>query len=149
VGRADRGRCRAGTRGAHLGAGRDSAQPTVNYTVLPDNRFTVSQIKPQPNGSVSFEIKIPGPGRISVLASAPIANIASARLTPGPGQFAFAQRSKTVRRAGKQHVTLTPTARGALLVTNHHTPVVIEVLVAFTPKSGKPHRVRVAGIAIP
>ena len=45
-----------------------TATSTAGYTVkLPNNHFNVSPIKTHPNGSITFNVKIPGPGAIDVL----------------------------------------------------------------------------------
>jgi hypothetical protein len=45
-------------------------QATVAYTVLPDNRFSVSHVAVRPDGSITFRIALPAPGQINVLETA-------------------------------------------------------------------------------
>jgi len=123
---------------------------TVNYTVRPDNRFTISHVTGHANGSVDFRIKVPGPGRVAVLESAPTANLAAKGpvLTPGSGRFAFGQASVKVRAARTVHVTVTPSARGIGLVKSHHSTVLIRLAVVFTPTGGIGRKVSIGGVFI-
>lgn len=38
----------------------------IDYTVLPDNRFTLSKLAAKSNGTVSFQLTLPGPGAVTV-----------------------------------------------------------------------------------
>ena len=67
-----------------------TATSTITYTVrVPSNQFTVSHIKTHRNGSITFNVKIPGPGTIDVLETAWKNNLASAAvlLQPAPRRF--------------------------------------------------------------
>jgi hypothetical protein len=110
---------------------------TIDYTVRPDNRITITHVKVARSGAVSFSLKLPGPGKLSVLESAPTANLATpAALSPGKGRFAIARLSRSVGSAGTVRLTLKPGSTGARLVKNHRSAVVIRLAVAFTPKGG-------------
>ncbi|MGZ4218527.1 MAG: DUF7933 domain-containing protein [Solirubrobacteraceae bacterium] len=109
---------------------------TIDYTVRPDNRLTITHAKTTRSGSVSFSVKVPGPGKLSVLESAPTANLAAVTLSPGKGRFAFARLTRHVGSAGTLRLTIKPDSEGARLVKNHHSAVVIRLAVAFTPKGG-------------
>ena len=74
----------------------------VTYTgMAPSNQFTVSHIKGHRNGTITCQVKVPGPGTIDVLETAWNDNIAHAavQLQPAPRRFVFARLHKTARRA--------------------------------------------------
>jgi len=48
----------------------DTTDVTVNYTVLPDNRFTISKLKRGSGGALSFQLALPGAGSVVVLETA-------------------------------------------------------------------------------
>jgi uncharacterized repeat protein (TIGR01451 family) len=99
------------------------ASDTVFYSVAPDNRFTVTKRRGRPDGSIEFVVKAPGPGRITVLEKAPGA------------RFVFARATAQARRAGKLHLTISPTARGRRTV-QHSQRLRVTVTVGYTPKGG-------------
>jgi hypothetical protein len=86
------------------------AEQQIAYTVLPDNRFTVSHITPNASGSLTFALKLPGPGTVKLreLGGAPPV-------------------VKTVHRAGTFHFTLRAVS----------APATVRLRVTFTPKGGK------------
>ena len=74
----------------------------VSYTVLlPTNHFTVFHIKTHRDGTITFEVKVPGAGRIDVMETAWDDNLARAAvlLQPAPHRFVFARAHKTARQA--------------------------------------------------
>jgi hypothetical protein len=73
---------------------------TIDYTVRPDNRITITHVKATRSGTVSFPVKVPGKGKLSVLESAPTANPAVG-LSPGKGRFAFAKLTRNVGSAAR------------------------------------------------
>lgn len=88
---------------------------TINYTVLPDNRFTVSHIKPLTGGALSFVLALPGPGKVSVREIA--------------GGQTFAATTTRVHRKRRLTVTVTPkNAAGSATVT---------LEVTYTPVGGR------------
>jgi hypothetical protein len=117
---------------------------TIDYTVRPDNRFTIAKIRAAKSGVVSLDVVLPGPGRLELLETAPTANIAGA-LTTGRGRFAFGRLTKNIASPGHVRVTLRPTARGRALVRKHHRAVTIRIAVAYTPTGGKV-RVHTSGV---
>ncbi len=62
---------------------------TIDYTVRPNSRFTITGVKARKSGTVSLSLTLPGPGRVEVLETAPTANIAAALPPVGSGGFAF------------------------------------------------------------
>jgi hypothetical protein len=95
---------------------------TVNYTVLPDNKFTISHVTPGTGGTLAFALSLPGAGKVKVLEVA-------------AGRVAFGE--VTLRVTGKRDVkvTVAPTAAGAaLLSANGSAQIVLEV--TYTPRGG-------------
>ncbi|MDQ6778793.1 MAG: Ig-like domain-containing protein, partial [Actinomycetota bacterium] len=117
-----------------------TATQTVTYTVKrPDNDFTVSHIKISPDGTVSFDLKLPGPGIVDVLETAWKGNIvagAASLLQPSPGRFVFARKHIDVSGAGTVHVVVKPGHRGRVLIAHPRFPIVIRLWVSYTPTGG-------------
>jgi hypothetical protein len=120
----------------------------INYTVIarppinPSNQFTISNVKPNAaDGSVSFDVTVPGPGGLDVLETAwnSSLNATSAELRPGPHRFVFSRKSVHVNRAGKLVVRIKPNAKGrkALAKARHsHHPLIINLWVSYSPTGG-------------
>jgi len=123
---------------------------TVNYTVRPDNHFTVSVVKVHRDGSLGIAVKVPGPGKVAVLESAPIANLAAVTHLPGPGKgrFAFGSTKLSVTDAGTFRLTVKPTRKGTQLVRKHHTKVLVRLEVLYTPTGGLGRLVSVGGVFV-
>jgi uncharacterized repeat protein (TIGR01451 family) len=107
------------------------ASDTVFYSVAPNNHFTLTRRHGHHDGSIDFVADVPGPGRITVLERIPGA------------RFVFARATRSARRAGKLHLTITPTTRGRQAVRQRHGPRVT-VTVGYTPKGGTLRTVRFA-----
>jgi hypothetical protein len=106
---------------------------TVNYTVLPDNHFTISKVNPKPGGALAFQLALLGGGRIKVLELA--------------GTTTFG--SYTGRVSGKRKLTVTvkPTPHGTALLTASNT-VKVTLEVTYTPKGGVKRTVSKRGITL-
>jgi hypothetical protein len=116
-----------------------SAIKTVHYTVrLPSDKSTVSGVTTYPNGSVAFDLTLPGPGAIDVFESAWDKNIAIANslIQPAPSRFVFARNHIDVRHRGTIHVVVAANSHGDDLV-NHHRFVWIRVWLSYTPTGGR------------
>lgn len=120
-------------------------------TQRPDNHFTISHVRPQPNGKISFSATVPGPGKLDVLETARKDNLASVAmlLHPARGRFVFARAHRTVRHAGTIPVTVIPNARGRLLVAHHTYQVTLRLWVSYTPTAGKYRSVGFYGLHLP
>lgn len=99
------------------------------YTVAPDNRFKVGRPRVQPNGSIKFVVKVPGPGAVAVVESV--------------GKRSFARGQAPARRAGNVRLTARPSARGRLAMQQERVKRV-SVAVAFTPRGGTRRVVRLS-----
>lgn len=107
---------------------------TVNYTVLPDNRFTITHIKPKTGGTLGFELSVPGAGKIKVLEVA-------------PGRITFGKAALTVGAKRDLKVTVAPTAAGeALLTADGSAKIALEV--TYTPAGGVKRTVEHRGIRV-
>jgi hypothetical protein len=106
-----------------------STTDTFNYTVLPDNRFTVSTVQAKGGGAVSFQLGLPGAGAIKVLEL-------------GPKNVTFGKYTATIGQKRTLKVTVKPTPAGRRLLTprvsNKTTPtrVKVKLTVTYTPKGG-------------
>ena len=112
--------------------------PPVHVSSPRDNHFTVSHVKAHRNGSVTFDVKVPGPGAIDVLETAWNDNLARAAvlLAPAPRRFVVARQHKTARGATTLHLRVIPNKRGKRLVRHHSYRVTLRLWVSYTPKGG-------------
>jgi hypothetical protein len=116
-----------------------STTDTFNYTVLPDNRFSVSTVRAKSGGAVSFQLGLPGAGAIKVLEL-------------GPKNVTFGKYAATIGQKRTLRVTVKPTPAGRKLLltlaaakkttaskrTKEAAPahVKVKLTVAYTPKGG-------------
>src|SRR6185437_10255719 len=72
--------------------------PTPGRAPVPvDNHFTVSRVTIRANGTISLFVKVPGAGRVDVLATAWKDNLARvASLQPALGSFVYARAGKRI-----------------------------------------------------
>ena len=89
---------------------------TINYTVLPNNHFTVSKVKSLAGGALSFVLSLPGPGKINVHELA-------------AGGRTFAATVTRVQRKRRLTVIVAPTSAAG--------PATITLEVVFTPTGGR------------
>jgi hypothetical protein len=94
----------------------NSVDDLINYTVLPDNRFTLSSVKASAGGGLSFTVKVPGAGKL--LAAEYI------------GKHKLTGTAAAPRRAQKLRLTLANEPAGS-----------VRLKVTFTPKGGQPYTV--------
>jgi archaellum component FlaF (FlaF/FlaG flagellin family) len=87
----------------------------------PSNKFTVSRIKTRADGTITFSVRVPGPGSVDVLATAWKDNFAregparaAVVLKPAAKRFVFAREHQRV--SGRGTVTVTPNQQGSFLV---------------------------------
>jgi hypothetical protein len=124
---------------------------TVHTAVLPNNHFTVSQIRTHHHGTITLRVKVPGPGTIDVLETAWKNNLAQSAvlLQPAPHRFAFARQHTTARRASTLRVRVTPNALGRRLVHHHTYRVTLRLWVTYTPTGGKQRKQGFYGLHLP
>ena len=74
----------------------------------PSNQFTVSRIRTEADGTITFSIRVPGPGSVDVLETAWNDNLASAAVVHKPARhrFVFARAHVPAARQGTLKVTV-------------------------------------------
>ena len=108
----------------------DVVSDEVDYTVLPDNVFTIAAVKPHAGGSLAFTLALPGAGAVS------IKEFSGSKLIS----------AKTARVRGKTRLaeTLSPDGAGAKALST----VKVKLQVTFTPTGGKKNTITKSGIAL-
>ncbi len=106
----------------------------INYTVKPDNRFTISHAMGNASGLVSFEAKLPGPGKLKV--------------SELDGHTTFGSKTVKVGKAGKVEVTVPPSAKGTAMIASKPAKLVIRLVVTYTPKGGVARKVTVSAVRL-
>ena len=116
----------------------------------PDNHFTASRVRAHPDGKVTFDLKLPGPGSVDVFESAWKNNVAIASLLkPSAHRFTFARLHLTANGARTIDVTVNPNAGGRKLVKQHRGTVKVRVWVGYTPTGGLERNHYVGALHIP
>jgi hypothetical protein len=110
------------------------ATDTVNYTVLPDNRFSVSHVKPKRSGALGLQVTLPGAGKVTVVELV--------------GKRTFGQFTGSVSAPRKLHVTIKPTSAGRTLLGQSPSGVKVTLQVGYTPKGGVRRTVTKRGIRL-
>ena len=101
---------------------------TIDYTVLPDNRFTVSKLRGHTGGQVTFKVKLPDAGKLTATL---------VRNGKTLGQAVVKAKSD-----GTQQVTVKPNAAFRKVIrtglkAKHPKPIAVKLTVTFTPFLGK------------
>jgi hypothetical protein len=104
-----------------------STSDTFNYTVLPDNRFTVSTVQAKSGGVLSFQLGLPGAGAVKVVEL-------------GPKNVTFGKYTATIGQKRTLNVSVKPTPAGTKLLTpaatKTPTRIKVKLTVTYTPKGG-------------
>ena len=111
----------------------------IGYTVgQPDNHFSVSQIRLRRDGTVSFKVKVPGPGKVDVLETAWRDNLAqiAVQLRPAAHRFVFARAHRTANRSTTLQLRVNPNSRGRRLILRHTYRVTLRLWVTYAPTGG-------------
>jgi YVTN family beta-propeller protein len=125
---------------------------SVTYTIqAPSNQFTVSRIKTHRDGSITLNVKIPGPGAIDVLETAWKDNLASAAvlLQPAARRFIVARQHTTASHAPTLKLRVTPNKHGKRLVRHHTYRVTLRLWVSYTPTGGRFRKQGFHGLHLP
>jgi hypothetical protein len=111
--------------------------PEVDYTVRPDNHFTLSHLTPKAHGVLAFTLGLPWAGTLSVV------ELAGKHVT-------FASATGKAHGKGSLKVTVKPTAAGrALLATlAKGQSVKVTLKVTYTPKGGTARSLSKGGIKL-
>jgi hypothetical protein len=119
------------------GSNQGFTQPqgfTLLLLVLPSNAFQ-SAAQPGPSGALQITSRLPGPGRMSAVASV-IGASATARLA-ARHLVVYGQATQRVRHAGRLRFVLRPSRAGRrLLARTHHLR--LDLRLTFTPAGGRP-----------
>jgi hypothetical protein len=122
-----------------------STSDNVNYRVLPDSRFTITNVSPKRRGALGFVLALPGPGTVKLLEL-------------GPKHVVVG--TDTVKVTQKRHlkVDLKPTKAGVKLLTpatgsgsakgSGAVKLGVKLEVSFTPKGGVKRTVTQRGIVL-
>jgi hypothetical protein len=104
----------------------------------PSNQFFVPRVHILTDGTITFTVKVAGPGAIDVLETAWDDNVArvSVRLHAAPMRFVAAQAHRALRAAGTFRITVAPTPRGRQLLRHHRYRVTLRLWVTYTPTGG-------------
>lgn len=105
----------------------------VDYTVLPDNHFTLTKLGAKSSGLVSFLLTLPWAGSVTVREL--------------DGHHTFGTYSGHVNGPRKLKVTVRPSAAGKALLTGGSAQR-IAVAVTYTPKGGVKHTVTRHGVRV-
>jgi len=119
--------------------GPEGATPsTTSKTVMLAGRkahLKVARIVTHRNGSITVKVKVSGPGRIQVMATAWSDNVAAAAsaLQPAANRFVVARASTVATRAGELTLHLHPNANGRRLIERPSYPVTLRLWVSYDP----------------
>jgi autotransporter-associated beta strand protein len=113
------------------------------------NRFGRPHLHVNRDGSISFALKLPGPGALEVLETAAKSDMAkAAALKPAMGRFVFARVTARVKRTRTIRLRIRPDAAGRRLLRHHRHAVLIRLSIRYTPTHGKSRTVVLTGIRL-
>jgi hypothetical protein len=125
---------------------------TVTYTVrLPDNHFTVSHIKIQADGTITFQARVPGSGTIDVLETAWNDNLVhtAVMLHAAARRFPSGRAHTNATHTGVVNLKVGLNATGKRLVHHHTYPVTLRLWVSYTPTGGVYRSIGFYGLHLP
>jgi hypothetical protein len=127
----------------------DRTIDTVTYTVgAPSNHFTVSRVDVQRDGTVTFELKLPAPGTVTLLETAPGDLATGTSLKRVAGQLLVTSKRVTVRRAGTVEMMIASGAPLRMLIGLYPGKVVLRLQIGYTPAGGRRRSVELSGLHI-
>jgi hypothetical protein len=106
---------------------------TIDYTVLPNNRFTLAKLTPKRRGALGFQLALPGAGKVKAVERA--------------GRKTVGAYTTSVSAGRKLNVTVAPTAAGKALLTAG-TPAKVTLEVTYTPTGGVKRTLTRRGIVL-
>ena len=100
---------------------------TIDYVVLPDNRFTVTKVTGHTDGSVTFKVKLPNTGKL-------VSTVTRSGKT-------FGQTTTKIKSDGTVSITVKPNAAARRLIKSdakakHPKTIALKLSVSFTPFLG-------------
>jgi hypothetical protein len=128
---------------------RGAAPPTRRRP--PNNHARTTRIRTHRDGTITFSVRVPGPGRVDVLATAWNDNLARAaiQLHPAPHRFVYARSHARARRATTLHLSVRPNKQGRRLVRHHGYRITLRLWVSYTPTAGRPRSRGFYGLHLP
>lgn len=133
-----------GVTGTHtftvIATSKDGQQSTASVSyqvVLPGNHFSFSHVRMSRGGVLSLQIKLPGPGWVSLLETASrSASAATAAIGAGRDRFVFGYAQRRASEAGVLRITLRPSARGRRTADTSHKALSVLLWIRYTPAHG-------------
>lgn len=121
----------------------------VHYTVIATtNRFTIGHVTANRQGVAALALKLPGPGAVTVLATAWNATNDAAQAV-FQSHFVYARSRVSVKVAGATKLALRPNGRGLALLRIPGAEPVVALAVTYTPTGGKPRQLHPGNLRIP
>jgi hypothetical protein len=111
----------------------------------------ISHLKTQADGTVTFRVTVPGPGRVEALETAPGFNAATiaAVLQPAAHRFAFGRAHARAQTASTIQMRVPPSTRGELLLRNHTDRVTLRLWVTYTQAGSRSQTVVIHDLRLP
>jgi hypothetical protein len=109
--------------------------------------FAVLHVRVHRHGVVTFDVRAPGPGRLTALETVPRSAAAHASRT-GRRPLVFAKKQLAVKAPGTLHVTVKPSRTGRKLLAHHRHSVRIKLSVMYKPTGGKQQTKTFRGLLI-
>ncbi len=129
---------------ATSGDGQATTATVQYHVIVPANRFRVTRLRSRRDGKVTFNLVLPGGGKVKVIETAPRSELPK----PKPGSFVFAQLRRQPTGKKTLHLTLLPNGAGRALLAGHHGTVRITLAVTFTPTNGRPRTERLSRLRV-
>jgi hypothetical protein len=122
--------------------GRQTTVTTHYYVALPSNRFSVSYLRTNTDGTVRLRLRLPGTGRV-IIGEVPSRNQAG----PLPGGLNIAVLELRAKRAGLLSVTVTPDGALRRLIATHDD-VRVDLSITYKPTGGKPRTISFVNLTV-
>lgn len=131
---------------------------TTSYAVsMPNNHLATSTPTTSPDGQVTLNFTIPGPGTVDILETAwtPTAKSSSdlmrtdGLLQAATGRFVFARGHRTISHAGAIQLRTQPNRRAERLIGRHHHVIKLRLWITYTPTGGRQRTTSIPGVRIP
>jgi Bacterial Ig domain len=112
----------------------------LSYTVIATtNRFQIRRLSVSRRGVATVTLRLPGPGRVSVAATA----WARAR------RLAYGRSARRVNAAGRWRISVRPNRRGRALLGATGDGPRLALAVTYTPTGGRPYRLSTGRVRLP
>jgi hypothetical protein len=131
--------------------GASDGSSTSSTVHLPDNHFTVSHVTTRADGTITFQARVPGPGRIDVLETAWNDNLVhtAVMLHAAARRFPSGRAHANATHNGVVHLKVGLNATGRRLVRHHTYRVTLRLWVSYTPAGGVYRSIGFYGLHLP